>query len=140
MGGHTGFEALNFLLGGTRPVACGTWFFIEGDLLPRRLQGKTRSVVATRDGADGGVIVYPRSASREIGHTHPPHSGHECELTAVHDAVRLKFNVHACHIDKVGWVDFDTPITLTLDAIEGHRMCFEDETSRLLHLLEGGVA
>jgi|GEM_PF-5429537 len=140
MGGMSEFEVLNFLLGGGRTVACGTWFFIEGDLLPRRLQGKNRSVVATRDGADGGLIVYPRSASREIGQVHPAHSGHECELIAVHDTVSLKFTVHACHIDKVGWVDFDTPITLDLAAIEGHRMCVEDETSGLLHLLEGGVA
>lgn len=140
MGGHNGFEVLNFLLGGTRTVACGTWYFIEGELLPRRLRDKNRSVVASRDAADGGVIVYPRSASREIGHSHPAHSGHECELTAVHDTVRLKFNVHPCHIDKVGWVDTDTPITLSLTAIEGHRMCIEDETSRLLDVLEGGPA
>lgn len=139
MSGHPAFEALNFLLGGTHSVACGTWFFIEGDRLPRRLAGKTRSVVAARDSADGGVVVYPRSASREIGHPHQPHSGHECGLTTVHDSVRLKFNVHPCHIDKAGWVDFDTPVTLALDEIEGHRMCVEDETSRLLHVLEGGI-
>jgi hypothetical protein len=139
MGSQSGFGALSFLLDGGSSVACGTWFFVDGQLLPARLKEKTRSVVATRDSDDGGVVVYPRSASREVGVVHTPHTGHPCEARASHDTLRATYNAHPCHIDKQGWVDFDTPITLTLDDIDGCRMCFEDETSRLLHLLEEGL-
>ncbi len=140
MGGHSGFGALSFLLGGGRAVACGTWFFVDGHHLPARLRDKRRSVVATRDSDDGGVIVYPRSASREVGVTHAAHAGHICNATASHETLRDTYNAHPCHVDKQGWVDFDAPITLTLDDIDGCRMCFEDETSRLLGLLEEGLA
>lgn len=139
MSGQSGFEALSFLLGGGRSVACGTWFFVGGHLLPARMREKTRSVVATRDSADGGVVVYPRSASREVGVVHESHKGHTCEATESHDTLRATYNSHPCHIDKTGWVDFDTPITLTLGDVKGCRMCFEDERSPLLQLLEEGL-
>lgn len=139
MGGHSGFGALFFLNGGGRTVACGTWFFVDGRRLPARLREKTRSVVATRDSGDGVVVVYPRSASRAVGAAHSPHSGHTCEAAASHDSLRMTYNSHPCHIDKEGWVDFDTPITLSLDDVDACQMCFEDGTSRLLHLLEEGL-
>lgn len=71
-----------------------------------------------------------------MGVFHVPHTGHTCEASASHDTLRTTYNAHSCHIDLQGWVDFDTPITLGLDDIDGCRMCFEDESSELLHLLE----
>jgi len=140
MAANTSSEALSFLFGGAGAAAVGTWFFVEGDLLPVRLRGKTRVVVASKESADGGVVVYPRSASRQIGESHTPHSGHVCKTTALHEDLRQRYNEHPCHIDKNGWVDADTPITLTLAVLEGHRMCFEEEGSALLTWLEQGRA
>ena len=134
---NSAFDALSFLLRGSQTVACGTWFLVEGNHLPARLREKTRSVVASRDCNDGGVVVYPRSASREIGVPHAAHVGHECAATAVHQDVQRTYSAHPCHINKEGWVDVDTPITLSLNTLEGHRMCFEDESTNLLTLLEG---
>jgi len=132
------FSALSFLLGEGRSVACGTWFFVPGELLPTRLRNKSRSVVATRRSDDGTVVVLPRSASREVGVSHKSHVGHTCEAQASHDSVRASYNTHPCHIDKGGWVDFDLPISLSLADLDGRKMCFEDDDSHLLHLLEEG--
>jgi len=135
---NTPFDALSFLLGGSQTVACGTWFLIEGNHLPEYLRGKTRSVVASTDCNDGGVVVFFRSASRQIGVSHSAHVDHECAATAAHKDVRRTFSAHPCHIDKEGWVDLDTPFPLGLDVLEGHRMCFEDESTVLLTILEEG--
>lgn len=134
------FSALSFLLGEGRSVPCGTWYFIPGGLLPSRLRNKPRSVVATRISDDGTVVVLPRSASRDLGAPHDPHVGHTCEAQASHDTVRESHNIHPCHIDKRGWVDFDLPISLALADLRDRKMCFEDDESPLLDLLEEGTA
>lgn len=132
MGGFSGFDALSFLRGGDQTPVCGTWFFVGGQLLPRNRQGKMRSVVTCRDSSDGGVVVYTRSASRKGGFDHPAHPKHECGVTVSHDTTRAKFSVHNCHVNDDGWVDIDDPLTLNLSALDGCKMCFEDDASPLL--------
>ena len=135
MSGHSGFSALSFLLGGS-PYPCGTWFFAKGHHLPIRLREKARNVVLVRESTDGGVVVYPRSASRRTSVPHDRHEGHVCEVIDNHDTVADSYTSHPCHVNKGGWVDVNTPITLNLDDVAGCRMCVEDETSPFLQLLE----
>jgi hypothetical protein len=128
-----GFDALVALFGEGRSVAVGTWYFVEADRLAPPLPNKpgARSVVASRDSDAEAVVVYPRSASRQLGIEHLPHKGHDC--SASHDS---RSYAHECHINKDGFVDPDTPITLSLGELEDCRMCVEDTGSMLLEALE----
>ena len=81
-------------------------------------------------------MVYPRSASVKNGVIHRAHDGHECDAVASHDTLKSKYNAHPCHVDKQGWVDVDLPITVALVDLIDRRMCWEDEDSSLLLLLE----
>ena len=132
----SGLGDLSRLLG-SGPVPCGTWFFADGRLLPSRLKNKTRNVVVCRSSSDGAVIVLPRSTSQKRGRIHEGHSGHPCSASSPHTTVRNKFNAHSCHVDEDGWVDDGTPITLSLNQLDGYQMCFEDENSPLLTFLQG---
>ncbi len=128
-----GFEALNQLRGG-RAFAVGTWFLIEADQVPHPLPEKSRPVVASAEAVDGGIVVFPRSASHPCGHEHRAHEGHNCDIADPHDPR----GPHRCHIDSDGYVDLDTPITLSSGSIRSRVMCFEDEGSVILRLLERG--
>ena len=135
--GQSGFDVLSLLFGGSETPVCGTWYFVEGDFLPRNRQGKRRSVVVCRGGREGAVVVFTRSSSRQGGLSHGAHSEHECGVTASHDMSSTKFSVHNCHVNCDGWINLDSPVTLSMSVLDGRKMCFEDESSSLLTELDG---
>jgi len=134
---QSGFGVLSLLFGGSETPVCGTWYFVEGELLPQNRQGKRRSVVVCRGGGEGGVVVYTRSSSRKRGFSHDAHSEHECGVTASHDVSLAKFSIHGCHVNRDGWIDLESPITLNVSVLDGRKMCLEDESSPLLERLDG---
>lgn len=139
MNSSQGFDVLLALFGDGRTVAIGTWYFVDGEYVPPKVQGrlkpKARSFVASKVSCTEAVVTYPRSASREATFEHPPHNGHDCNAYFPGHGGRA----HDCHVNAPGWIDPELPVSYQLSELGDFSMCVEDDGSSLLEFLQGEI-